>query len=199
MEVAIVARHGESEFSVRGTVNGDPSVAGGGLTDIGRQQAEALGVLLAREEIDLCVTTEFPRTRETAEIALGGRPVPRLVVPELNDIRFGRYEGRTLEDYRRWAHVGLPADECPGGGESRSVASRRFARGFEIVLARAEPTILVITHGLPIRYLLGAIEGRDPAQVVEPVTYAQPHRVPAPNLERAAERLGRWADSPVFT
>ena len=55
MERAIFARHGESEFSAAGTVNGDPLVEGGALTDRGREDARALGMLLADDEIYLCV------------------------------------------------------------------------------------------------------------------------------------------------
>ena len=199
MERAILARHGESEFSARGACNGDPTVEGGALTPAGREQARALGLLLADEEIDLCATTEFVRTRETADIALAGRDVPRLVVPELNDIRFGRFEGALLTTYREWAHAHGPTDECPGGGESRAVAAARFAAGFRKVLDRRERTILVVTHALPIRYVLSALVEADPAAIVEPVQHAEPHRVSAAQLDRAVARLERWARAPVFT
>ena len=66
-----MARHAESVFNVRGVLNGDPAVPGG-LTDNGREQARWLGERLKNERIDLCVTTEFERTRETADIALAG-------------------------------------------------------------------------------------------------------------------------------
>jgi broad specificity phosphatase PhoE len=84
MERLIVARHAESMFNVRGVLNGDPSIPGG-LTVEGRARARRLGERLQNERIDVCVTTEFERSRETADIALEGRDVPLLVVPRLND------------------------------------------------------------------------------------------------------------------
>ena len=198
MDRLILARHAESEFSVRGAMNGDPSVAGGGLTERGREQARALGELLADDEIDLCVYTEFSRTRETAELALAGRDVPRIVVPELNDIRVGSFEGGLLTDYRRWAHSHDPTDECPGGGESRVEAAARFARGYRFLLARPERTIFAVAHGLPIRYLLSALVEQDPAAIVDPVQHAEPNRVSHAQLERAVARLERWCAAPAF-
>jgi broad specificity phosphatase PhoE len=196
---AILARHAESEFSVRGAVNGDPRAAGGGLTAAGRRQARALGDLLADDAIDLCVTSEFPRVQETADLALAGRDVPRLVLPGLNEIRFGRYEGSLVDEYRGWAHAHGPADECPGGGESRVDAAGRYAAAFRTLLARPEATILVVAHALPIRYLLSALIERDPSAVVEPVPYAETHRMSAQQLERATARLESWCEDPVFS
>lgn len=197
MQTVILARHAESKLSVRRACNGDPTACEG-LTDRGREQAVALGRLLADDPLELCVTTDFRRAAETADIALEGRDVLRLVVPELNDIRFGSYEGRLLEDYRRWAHAATPDEECPGGGESRAAAAERFAHGFRIVLERPEALALVVCHALPIRYLLSALIERDPAAVVEPVAYAEPHRYSAAQLGRAVERLERWSAQPAW-
>ena len=197
MERVILARHAESEFSVRGACNGDPSVAGG-LTARGREQARALGELLGDDELDLCVVSEFSRAQETAALALEGREVPLLVVPELNDIRVGQFEGGLLADYRRWAHAHGPSDECPGGGESRAAAAARFAAGFRIVLERPERAALVVAHSLPIRYVLGALIEQNPGAVVEPVALAEPHRFSVAQLRRAAERLERWSAQPAF-
>jgi broad specificity phosphatase PhoE len=192
----VLARHGESEFSVRGLVNGDP-VRPGALTARGRDQARRLAQLLSREPVELCVVTEFGRTQETAELALEGRDVPRLVVPELNDIRFGEFEGRTLEEYRGWAG-GAAADLRVGGGESRAEAVARFVRGFRVVLARPERAVLVVTHGLPIRYVLDAVEGRTPIPQVEQVALAEPFRVSKEELEGALATLERWVEAPAW-
>src|SRR5436190_1604486 len=81
---------------------------------------------------------------ESAEIALAGRDVPRLVVPELNDIGIGAFEGGTLDDYRAWAWAQEPEVEGPGGAESRAAVAARYARGFRIVLERPERTVLVV-------------------------------------------------------
>ena len=118
MQPLILARHGESEYSARGLLNGDASVEVG-LTEAGEEQARALGRALRRHAIDLCVTTELGRTRRTAELALAGRDVPFETWPELNDPRAGSFEGRLLDDYRDWAWSAGSAEPGPGGGESR--------------------------------------------------------------------------------
>ncbi len=197
MDEVILARHGESELSVVGTVNGDPATACA-LTPAGERQARRLGELLTATELDLVVTSEFERARQTAEIALAGRDVPRLVVPELNDVRFGGFEGGTLADYRVWASENEPTVEAPGGGESRSGTVLRYVGAYRTVLARPEETILVVAHGLPIRYVLNALDDHDPAPLVEQVAYAEPYRLRVADLERAVDRLERWAAAPAW-
>jgi broad specificity phosphatase PhoE len=197
MDEVILARHGESELSVVGTVNGDPSVACA-LTAAGREQARRLGELLADTELDLCVTSEFERARETAEIALTGRDVLRLVLPELNDVRFGRFEGGTLADYREWAGANEPTTAAPGGGESRAATITRYVHAYRRVLARSESTILVVAHGLPIRYVLNALENRPPEPLVDPVPYAEPYRFSTRELKAAVSLLEKWGRRPTW-
>lgn len=196
MRRAILARHGESERSVEGLTNGDPAVRVG-LTETGREEARRLGAELRGDPIDLCVTSEFERAQETADLALEGRDVPRLVLADLNDIRFGEFEGRLLVDYRAWAHTHGPEDVCPGG-ESRVQTVARYVRGYRTILARPEETILVVAHGLPVRYVLDALDGRNPAAAVAQVPYAEPFRLAAEELASAVGLLEAWVRSPAW-
>ncbi len=198
VDAVILARHGESELSVVGRTNGDPGTACA-LTEAGREQARQLGELLAGDQLGLCVVSEFQRAQETAGLALEGREVPRLVLPELNDIRFGDYEGRALTEYRSWAHAHGPEERVPGEGDSRAETVRRYIRAYRTILARPEPSILVVAHGLPVRYVLDADAGRDPAPAVEQVPYAEPFRLTAAELAAAVERLEAWAEQPSWS
>jgi broad specificity phosphatase PhoE len=192
-----LARHGESERSVEGLTNGDPTVAVA-LTATGREEARRLGAELADDAIDLCVTSEFERAQETADLALEGRDVPRLVLADLNDIRFGEFESRPLTVYRAWAHAHGPEDVCPGGGDSRAQTVARYVRAYRTILARPEETVLVVAHGLPVRYVLDALEGRNPAAAVAQVPYAEPFRLSAQELETAVGRLESWVRNPSW-
>jgi broad specificity phosphatase PhoE len=198
VNAVILARHGESELSVVGRTNGDPG-ASCALTEAGRDQARRLGQLLAGDNLELCVTSEFQRAQETADLALEHRDVPRLVLPDLNDIRFGAFEGRALTEYRAWAHAHGPEETAPGGGDSRAETVRRYIRAYRTILARPEETILVVAHGLPVRYVLDAVAGRDPAAAVAQVPYAEPFRLMADGLRAAVDRLAAWAASPAWT
>jgi broad specificity phosphatase PhoE len=197
MDEAILARHAESEYSVRGAINGDVAVPVA-LTELGREQARRLGEELRDDTIDLCVTSEFRRVLETADIALAGREVPRLVLPDLNDIVVGEWEGKKLAEYRMWARSHGPDDVTEGGGESRATTVRRYVHAFRTIIARPERVVLVVTHGLPIRYLLNAAAGRDPVPTIDQVEYATPYRLSREQVELAVERLDRWCAAPAW-
>jgi probable phosphoglycerate mutase len=192
LRLAILVRHAESEFSARAAVSSDPA-GPCPLTPAGEEQARALGATLAGEAIDVCVVTEFERTRQTADLALDGRGVPVVVVPELNDPRAGSFEGGPLDDFRAWAWVHSSADEPPGGGESRVALAARLARGYRRVLERAEAAVLVVGHALPMAYVLAG-----PTPRIDMIDYVTPHRVEHDELEAAVERLEAWAAAPTW-
>jgi probable phosphoglycerate mutase len=193
VEQLILARHGESDYNARGLVNGDPDRRCQ-LTPTGRLQAQRLGTLLQDESIDLCATSTFERTKETAAIALARqRAVPRLVVPELNDHPAGHFEGLGMAAYLEWAHASASRERIPGAAESRLDVARRFARGYRLLLERPEATILAIVHSLPISYLLSG-----PVRRLPLVDYAAPATVHAAEMRAGVERLENWVTSPTW-
>jgi broad specificity phosphatase PhoE len=197
MERALMVRHGESEYSVDLRLNGEVGV-GVGLTATGLEEARLLAGELAGEPIDLCVTSEFRRTIETADLALAGRRVPRLVLAELNDPRYGPYEGSTLEEYRVWADSAASDVRPSYDGESRVEIVGRYARALRILLARPEPGILVVTHSLPVAYTLATRNGELPRPRVPLVAHASVHRFTEAELERAADALDAWVAEPTW-
>jgi broad specificity phosphatase PhoE len=197
MERALLVRHAESVFSARGIANGKVDVPCP-LSARGAAQARNLARALEDEDLDLCVTSELERARRTAEFALAGRSVPRIVAPELNDPLYGRYEGGPLDAYIAWALANDSAAEPPGGGEQRQRLVARYAVGFRKVLERPERTILVVTHSLPVAYVLMALAGRDPAPRVPLVEYVRIHAISARELADAVARLVGWCASPTW-
>jgi broad specificity phosphatase PhoE len=192
----IVARHAFAQ-SNQGIL-ASCAVPGDGLTAEGIRQARSLGELLAGEPIDLGVATRLRRTQETLEVALEGRGLPVTVVPELDEIDFGSYDGGPLDAYRAWAYAETPLRPAPGGGESRSGAASRFARGVRILFERPERVVLLVGHALMVRYLLDAAVGLPPAARMAPVEHAVPHRLAATEVESAAVLLDEWSRAPSF-
>jgi broad specificity phosphatase PhoE len=198
VERLILARHGESVYSVRGLVNGDPSVDVG-LTPAGEEQARALGCALAGEPLDACVVSTLRRTRATAEAALAGRAVPIEELPDLADPRAGRFEGLQLDDYRAWAWSAGSDEDAPGGGESRRALVARYAAAYRSQLDRPEPVVLAVLHALPIAYVLDALEGSPPApRMRRTVEYGQPHPLDSGELRRALEVIDAWQAEPTW-
>lgn len=171
---------------------------GEGLSEQGVQEALALRVALDGEGIDLAVATRLVRTQETLELALGPRRTERLVLPALDEIGFGAYEGGPLAVYRAWAWAHAPDAECPGGGESRAEAAVRISRALDELLARSEDVVLAVSHALPIRYVVDASDGTFPTARITPVPHATPFVLPAKAVARAAETLRAWASAPAF-
>jgi len=184
----VLVRHGQSELNVKHLVNGDPTVHVG-LTEQGKAEAEALHVQLAGVELDLCLYTRFGRTRDTAEIALSGRPVPLEEEQLLDDIYVGELEGQTIDEYRAWKAQHTRQDAFPGG-ESLDDAARRYADAYERLLARPEQRVLIVCHEIPVRYAVNAAAGSDdldgPAHAIRNCV---PHVFDEEGLGRAIEGI----------
>jgi broad specificity phosphatase PhoE len=196
LRTLLLARHAHARTNADDLISSVPP--GAGLTAQGVEEAAALGKELQGGRIDLGVASRLARTQETLAVALDGRDVPRLVLPALDEIRFGAFEGGPLEPYRAWAWSHPPDAPCPGGGESRAQAAARYAEALEALLARPEEVVLAVTHSLAVRYALDASDGSFPAARVVPVGHATAHALSTDAVRRAGETLRGWAAAPAF-
>jgi probable phosphoglycerate mutase len=118
------------------------------LTAEGRRQAEAARAALAGVRVDRIVTSDLPRTLETARIVAPGRePEPW---PELAEWRGGRLRDIPEAEVER-AFVGaLRVDDEAArflGGESLGELLDRVLPALERLLAEDWDTLLAVLHG----------------------------------------------------
>jgi probable phosphoglycerate mutase len=194
LRLYLLARHAHSVLNVERRVNGDPGVDVP-LTDDGREEARVLGVELANLPLDVCIHTRFPRTRETAAVALAGRDVPFEVEPLFDDVDIGDLEGWTIDEYRAWKAEHSRSDPFPGG-ESLDDSARRYADAYRRLLERSEQRVLVVCHEIPIRYALNATAGSgDLDGPVHEIANARPYLFDEESLARAASAIDRLVSS----
>jgi broad specificity phosphatase PhoE len=186
----LLTRHGESLLNVAGLVNADPG-RDQGLSPLGEEEARDLARQLAGVPIDLVVTSRFPRAHQTATLALGGRDAPSLEMPDLDDVRVGELEGRTLAEYRAWKRGRPRSDRFPGG-ESLDDAAARYAEAYRALVMRSERIVLVVCHEIPVRYAINAAAGSDDLdRPVHDVRNAVPYLFDEVALAAAAEGIAR--------
>ena len=192
MRLFVLCRHGESELNVTRRVNGDQHVPVA-LSERERDQALELGRQTANVALEVCVHTRFPRTRETAEVALAGRAVPLAVEPLFDDIDVGELEGLSIDEYREWKRGRTRADAFPGG-ESLDDAARRYASALRGLLALPHRRVLAVLHEIPVRYALNGAAGSDELDgPVHDIVNAVPYVFDEAGLERAALGIERLA------
>ena len=121
---------------------------------------------LAGLDLDLAVATRFLRTRQTVDIALAGRRVPRLIEPRFDELNVGDLDGAAIEDYWQWKEHHAPGERFPHG-ESIDQTLLRHARGLRRLLARSERVVFVVLHEFALRRIVqvaaGPIAGEDEA------------------------------------
>jgi broad specificity phosphatase PhoE len=163
MKRLILVRHGETEWNAREILQGQADIE---LSENGRAQARALASLIARWSIDMAVTSDLKRTRQTSEL-LG---FPQARADALwREADLGLWTARDVKDlkatdgaaYRAWRE----GRGNPPGGEDFDTLSRRIALAMT-PLQETDGTALVITHGGVIRSVLAQLIGLTPERIV---------------------------------
>lgn len=190
MRLFVVARHAQSTLNLEQRVNGDPARPVG-LTEQGREEARALAIQVANVPFDICFHTRFPRTRETAELALAGRDVECVAEPLLDDIDVGDLDGSSIDEYRAWKRAHTRRDAFPGG-ESLDDAAARYAEGWSRILAGPWERVFVVCHEIPLRYALNGASGSDSLDgPVHELRNATPYVFDEDALRRAVSGIER--------
>lgn len=161
-------RHGQSRANVEGIIVSDPALGtvDFGLTEEGRRQVCASVALAESFDADsLIVSSDFLRTRETAEIIRNELGVADVVLDErLRERFFGEWEGQCHKNYSKaWkSDVFDPDREYNGAESSRSVQQRMWSVIQSLEERYEGRTLILVSHGDPLMLLQTAFKELGP-------------------------------------
>ncbi|NJN16695.1 MAG: histidine phosphatase family protein [Oscillochloris sp.] len=155
----IIVRHGESEWNRIHRYQGQLDSP---LSEVGMQQAEALGERLKHEQIDHIYTSRLQRAALTARAIARHHPgVPFENDEALLEISHGEWEGKFADEIEAQYAEGLrewrkhPTRSQMPGGESFSNVLKRTLDFKERLLAQhRDQTVLVSTHDVVVKILV---------------------------------------------
>ena len=153
----IFVRHGESEGNKNGRYNGQLNLP---LSDIGKSQAEKTAEFLDKFNIDVIYSSDLSRAYDTALATSKRQNIPIISSKEIREIFGGKFEGLEYakikdiypEEYNSWIND-MANCQCPDGESVKDVYLRVSNKISDIILNNKDKTILIVTHGLPLRIM----------------------------------------------
>ncbi|HZJ25644.1 MAG TPA: histidine phosphatase family protein [Acidimicrobiia bacterium] len=149
----LLVRHGQTAVNSEGRLQGRVDAP---LTELGRDQAARLGVLVAPSRPRLVVASPLARARATAEAIAEAAGVATVEIDErLTELHYGDWDGQRIADlpegtFSRWqADVGF----APPGGESLPALRARVVPCIEELLG-TEGVVVAVSHVSPIKAAL---------------------------------------------
>lgn len=165
-----IMRHGQTALNTAGVLQGQMDVP---MVDEGREQAARCARLLESEGVRFSAIYSSPlgRAQETARIVAEGthsQQAPFVTDAHLLEIDYGPFEGRPYREVDRLMgdFIRDPEHCLPPEGVEHIDAVLARAQAFWEELSAAqlrgelpEGNVLVVTHGVTIRALLGVLQG----------------------------------------
>ncbi len=158
----LLVRHGENEWVSSGRLAGRaPEVH---LNDKGREQAQALAAMLAKQPISAVYSSPLERCVETAQPLANVLGLPVCQEPGLLEVDYGEWMGAELKELNKlsdWSKVQhFPsAFRFPGGETLRETQARAVSAVERLAAAHPNQTIVIFSHGDVIRTLLAHFAG----------------------------------------
>lgn len=138
------------------------------LSPAGRRQATSLRDALAAETFGAVYSSDLKRTLQTAEIVTGERDLEIVACPELRECNYGSCEGLTFgeigEQYPEVAAMCAnftPELEFPEGEKFEGFQARTCDFLDRLEKHQPSETVLVVSHGGPLKVLLCRLLGID--------------------------------------
>lgn len=155
----IVVRHGESEWNKIGRYQGQFDAP---LSDLGRQQANALARRLKNERLDAIYASPLQRATDTARAIAEFHPeVPFHSEPALLEIHHGDWQGlynvevreRYAIDLEEWKQHPTRS-QMPNGESFSNILKRVLDLKEALERDHANETVLVSTHDVVVKILV---------------------------------------------
>jgi len=152
----ILIRHGETDWNRGRRIMGHEPIP---LNEKGREQIQLLREHLSSVHFDAIYTSPVLRARESAELLQGSQGSPLLEAPELAEIDYGEWVGKTFDEVRVLpqfeAYHRRPSEVIIPEGETFHDVMARVKQFFTRIRAEHEDmTIAAVSHADVIKAAL---------------------------------------------
>ena len=164
-----LVRHGESAFNAEGRIQGQTNVP---LSELGRQQSEALAAALVKLPIEAVYSSPLERAFETARPLAEALDLPVQIEPRLMEINAGIFQGKVWREIQAEYPVEAASwtahepDFVIPRGESRRQLMERGMAALEAIRSTDLDEVVVVAHGgvltAALKGLLGVPAERNP-------------------------------------
>lgn len=197
MTTLLLIRHATNDMVGKRLAGWLPGVH---LNEEGKQQAAALAERLAGVPLHAVYSSPLERALETARAIAAPRGLPVHVRDELGEVRYGAWEGRSLEELKKtdlWPLVQrFPSRVRFPDGEALYEVQCRVVTAVERILA-AHPNehdvVAVVAHADVIRLAVAFYVGL-PLDLYQRLVVA-PASVSVLHVGKEGPRLWRWNDT----
>ncbi|MEK7630020.1 MAG: class I tRNA ligase family protein [Patescibacteria group bacterium] len=145
----ILMRHAEAESLVKNVINNNPKELNKyPLTLKGQTQAEKVAKRLNKNRIDLIFSSDFIRTRETAEIVAKTKGIKVIFDERLRELNTGIFDGGPSEKYHDFFNSTLDKffKKPPEGESLTDVGKRVFSFISDVEKKHKNKNILIVSH-----------------------------------------------------
>ncbi|MHB8780198.1 MAG: histidine phosphatase family protein [Candidatus Geothermincolia bacterium] len=156
-----LVRHGETEYNRHDLFRGLTDIP---LNETGRLQARAAAEYLKDHPIAAFYSGPLQRSRDTCDAIARAHGAPVRLMPQLQDIDYGEWSGRTVAEvregypqvFRVWGTD--PERVTFPGGESLADAAARVEQGLAELAARhPDEAVVAVGHKMVNRLILCAV------------------------------------------
>jgi broad specificity phosphatase PhoE len=165
MTTLFLVRHGRTGWNKEQVFRGTKDIP---LDEVGREEASLVGERLKGEEIKAVYSSPLARAQETAGAIACFHNVEVRVLPGLNDLNFGDWEGLSLSTvkrqfpdlYHQWLQ--RPQQVIFPGGEGLDAVRFRAMEAVEDIIKRHPfETVAMVSHRVVLKVLICSLLGLD--------------------------------------
>jgi valyl-tRNA synthetase len=183
-----IVRHGQTELNLQRRVQGTMDSP---LTSEGREQVKKTGKELAKHKIDLIISSDLGRAKETSEIISKETGADIVYDPALRERSYGPHEGKTYEEVDH-VHHSIPGySESLEGIEAYITVEERAWKAFQDYRkTHRAKNVVIVSHGGVIRTLKRRLYDLSIEEIMSMGSAANAEALALDLLDSACENCG---------
>jgi len=141
-------RHGESQANIGKYISCYPEKNPAHLTEKGKKEIQKIAQVLKKAKIDLIISSDLTRTKETAEIIAKALKIKIIYDTRLRETNVGIYNGKSVEEYQKlFENLDQRYIKAAEGGETLTEARRRIIDALKEASGKyLHQNILIVSH-----------------------------------------------------